>query len=87
MTYPPPELNTLAKTFSDTQIELTQFEEKLNWEELYSSKGPVIIEIGSGKGCFIIKSAERNPDKNFLGVEKSFCAQLLVAIMRMANRK
>jgi tRNA (guanine-N7-)-methyltransferase len=71
MTSPPPELNTPAKTFSDTQIELNQFEEKLNWEELYFSKGPVIIELGSGKGRFIIKSAAENPDKNFLGIEKS----------------
>jgi tRNA (guanine-N7-)-methyltransferase len=71
MTSPPPELNTPAKTFSDTQIELNQFEKKLNWEELYSLKGPVIVEIGSGKGRFIIKSAAENPDKNFLGIEKS----------------
>ena len=71
MTSPPPEFNTPAKTFSDTQIELNQFEEKLNWEELYSSKGPVIVEIGSGKGRFIIKSATENPDKNFLSIEKS----------------
>ncbi len=71
MTSPPSELNTPAKTFSDTQIELNQFEEKLNWKELYSSKDPVIVEIGSGKGRFIIKSAAENPDKNFLGIEKS----------------
>jgi len=71
MTSPPPELNTPAKTFSETQIELNQLEEKLNWEELYFSKGPVIIELGSGKGRFIIKSAAENPDKNFLGIEKS----------------
>jgi tRNA (guanine-N7-)-methyltransferase len=71
MTSPPPELNTPVKTFSDTQIELNQFEEKINWEKLYPSKGPVIIEIGSGRGRFIIKSAEENPDKNFLGIEKS----------------
>jgi tRNA (guanine-N7-)-methyltransferase len=31
----------------------------------------VIVEIGSGKGRFIIKSAAENPDKNFLGIEKS----------------
>jgi tRNA (guanine-N7-)-methyltransferase len=71
MTSPRPELNTPAKTFSDTQIGLNQFEEKLNWEELYPSKGPVIVEIGSGKGRFIIRSATENPDKNFLGIEKS----------------
>ena len=71
MPSPLPELNTPAKIFSDTQIALNQFEEKLNWEELYSLKGPVIVEIGSGKGRFIIKSAAENPDKNFLGIEKS----------------
>ena len=71
MTSPSPKLNTLAKNFYDIQIELSQFEEKLDWEELYSSKGPVIIEIGSGKGRFILRSAEQNPDKNFLGIEKS----------------
>lgn len=71
MTSPLPELNTPTETVSDIQISLYQFEEKLNWEEIYASTDPVIVEIGSGMGRFIIKSAAENPDKNFLGIEKS----------------
>jgi len=71
MTSPPPEPNTPTETVSDIQISLNQFEEKLNWQDIYSSANPMIIEIGSGKGRFIIKSATENPDKNFLGIEKS----------------
>ncbi|HEY5609747.1 MAG TPA: tRNA (guanosine(46)-N7)-methyltransferase TrmB, partial [Thermoanaerobaculia bacterium] len=32
---------------------------------------PVILEIGSGKGRFLVESAERNPHLNYIGIEKS----------------
>ena len=43
----------------------------LNMAELFRNTNPVILEIGSGKGRFLIGSAMERPDINFIGIEKS----------------
>lgn len=40
--------------------------------DLYAAFGnnlPIELEIGCGKGAFILKTADKNPDKNYVGVE------------------
>ncbi len=46
-------------------------EELLDLAALFGNDRPVILEIGSGKGRFLIRHAEENPGLNILGVEKS----------------
>lgn len=43
---------------------------KGRWAELFGSTNPVEIEIGMGKGQFIMEMAAGNPDKNYLGIER-----------------
>lgn len=43
----------------------------LDWRELFGNDRPVVLEIGSGKGRFLVESASENPEKNFVGIEKS----------------
>ena len=43
----------------------------LDLERLFGNANPVILEIGSGKGRFLIGSALERPDLNFIGIEKS----------------
>ena len=40
-------------------------------EDQFSNLHNLYLEIGSGKGDFIVKMANANPDKFFLGVEKN----------------
>ena len=40
------------------------------WRSLFSNNNPIHIEIGCGKGNFIIEKALRNPNINFIGIEK-----------------
>ena len=40
------------------------------WHELFQNENPIYIEIGMGKGQFIIQNALQNPDINFIGIEK-----------------
>ncbi len=42
----------------------------LNYNELFGNDNPVRVEIGCGKGQFILETAKRNPDINFIAVEK-----------------
>ena len=38
---------------------------------LFGNDNPVHLEIGCGKGGFVTEAARRNPDVNFLAVEKT----------------
>ena len=40
------------------------------WRGLFDNNNPIYIEIGMGKGNFIIENAKRYPDINFIGIEK-----------------
>lgn len=40
------------------------------WKNLFSNNNPIYIEIGMGKGKFIIENALKYPNINFIGIEK-----------------
>ena len=40
------------------------------WREVFGNDKPIYIEIGMGKGKFIIENAIKHPDINFVGIEK-----------------
>jgi len=44
---------------------------QLNLPEIFGNDNPTIIEIGSGKGRFLISTATERPDLNIIGIEKS----------------
>ena len=43
----------------------------LHMEELFGNANPVILEIGSGKGRFLLSTAMERPDVNLIGIEKA----------------
>ena len=45
-------------------------EYKGKWNELFKNTNPIHIEIGCGKGKFILELAKRNPDINYVAIEK-----------------
>lgn len=40
------------------------------WHDIFENDNPIHIEIGTGKGNFIIGKAISNPNINFIGIEK-----------------
>ncbi len=52
---------------------------KGKWSSVFGNDHPIHIEIGMGKGKFIIEMAKRNPDINYVGIEK-FSSVLVRAI-------
>lgn len=46
------------------------FNYKGKWNEVFGNNNPIYIEIGMGKGKFIIDNAKNYPDINFIGIEK-----------------
>lgn len=43
---------------------------KGKWKELFGNENPLHIEIGMGKGKFLIQLASENPNINYIGIEK-----------------
>ena len=43
---------------------------KGKWRQLFGNNNPIYLEIGMGKGKFIIEHAKRNPNINYIGIEK-----------------
>ncbi len=52
----------------NTAIEEKQY---LDYKEIFGNENPVQMEIGCGKGQFVYELAQREPDINFIAVEKS----------------
>lgn len=46
-----------------------EYKGKFN-KEIFKNDNPIHLEIGMGKGNFIIDKARKNPDLNFIGVER-----------------
>ena len=63
---------------SDIIIEdITQFSSDI--KAVFSDDKPLRMEIGCGKGAFILETARRNPDINFIAVEKNLNVLVLAA--------
>ena len=57
----------------------------LSWHEVFGNDHAVEIEVGFGKGLFLVTAAQACPDVNFLGIEIVRKYQLFTAT-RMAKR-
>ena len=40
------------------------------WHEIFGNNHPIYIEVGMGKGQFIMELAKQNPNINYVGIEK-----------------
>ena len=55
---------------------------KGNYKKLFKNKSKIHLEIGMGKGNFIIKMAQKYPNINFIGIEM-FDSVLLRAVQKI----
>lgn len=48
----------------------TDFKYKNKWKsDFFKNDNPIILELGCGKGEYTVNLAQKNPDKNFMGVD------------------
>ena len=59
------------------------YQYKGNWNEYFGNDNPIYVEIGMGKGDFIIENALRYKDINFIGIEKYDC--VIVRAIQKSN--
>jgi len=58
--------------------------EPLDWERLFPRRQPVQLEVGAGKGRFLIRAAQREPAVNWVGLERRW-STLSLAVERIAR--
>ena len=52
------------------------------WNSVFNNNNPIYLEIGMGKGDFILENAKRYPNINFIGIEK-FDSIMALAIKKI----
>lgn len=59
---------------------------KGRFKEIFGNDNPIDVEIGMGKGDFVIGMAKKNPNVNFIGVEM-FDSVIVRAVQKLENEK
>ena len=63
-----------------------EVENKGKWNKVFNNNNPIYIEIGCGKGNFIIENALRYPNINFISIE-IYDTVLMYAINKLKDEK
>ncbi len=66
------------------QIAPGSIDEVLRFEDIFGNSNPVEIEIGMGKGRFILAESCKRPETNFLGIERSL-KYFRIALLRQSK--
>jgi tRNA (guanine-N7-)-methyltransferase len=62
-------MTRILKDYPEISLKPENVDGKIDFTRLFGRVGPVHIEIGSGKGTFLVNQAQALPDDNFLGIE------------------
>ena len=73
------------ETIIENQFSIQEPEQKKGkWAEVFQNDHPIHIEVGMGKGQFIIEMARRNPEVNYIGIEK-YSSVLVRAVEKLED--
>lgn len=61
-------------------------EHKNKWSSLFGNNNPICLELGMGRGAFIINMAKTYPNINFIGLE-IVDSQMVQAVSKLENEK
>lgn len=59
---------------------------KNKWNDLFGNKNPIDLELGMGRGDFIINMAKSNPNINYIGLEL-VDSQMVMAVEKLKSLK
>jgi len=64
------ENETFKNVIQPTRDEVVNnFSLKGKWNTFFKNNNPIVLELGCGKGEYTIALAEKNPEKNFIGID------------------
>lgn len=61
-------------------------EKKGRWQEEFQNENPIYVEIGMGKGQFLLTLAKQNPEINYIGIER-YSSVLLRALEKFDSEE
>ena len=56
---------------------------KGKWQKFFNNNNPIYLEIGMGKGRFLLEHANHNPNINYIGLEK-FASVIVQAVEKIS---
>ena len=56
-------------TLQDITLTLEQVGERIDFAAVFGRDAPTELEIGCGKGAFLLRQAQAHPERNYLGIE------------------
>lgn len=59
---------------------------KNKWNQVFGNNNPICLELGMGRGAFIIEMAKQNPNINYIGLEIDK-SQTATAIGKIGSKK
>ncbi len=57
------------KEYTEVALSWEEVGDTIDFARIFGRSGPVHLEIGSGKGTFLVAQARAQPEVNFLGIE------------------
>ncbi|ARV07177.1 tRNA (guanosine(46)-N7)-methyltransferase TrmB [Polaribacter sp. SA4-10] len=64
------ENETFPNVIQPTREEvINNFSYKGKWHSFFKNDKPIVLELGCGKGEYTIALAQKNPDKNYIGID------------------
>lgn len=60
------------------------YENKNNWSKVFGNNNPIKLELGMGRGSFIIEMAKQYPNINFIGLEL-YDSQMVQAVEKLQS--
>ena len=61
----------VLKDYPEISLKPEDLDGKVDFSIVFGRIGPVHIEIGSGRGTFLVNEAKAKPEVNFLGIERA----------------
>ena len=74
----------IIEAVQDNAVPLHDLPAPIDWQKLFGNTYPVEIEVGPGKGRFLLEASKQSPNINYIGVER---AQKYVEITRERFKK
>ncbi len=61
----------LITLWNETEIKLSDIDPPIDWRMIFGNDNPVEIEVGCGKGRFLLEASKRCPKINYVGIERA----------------
>ena len=59
----------IISEYPEISLDPETLEGRIDFEDIFGRKAPIHIEVGSGKGTFLVSETRAYPENNYLGIE------------------